>query len=108
MRLLAVIILASLMMLSSLPQHASAEATIHDCPSCAEMMTFAEHQMPAERHQSDEHCADMTTCATMAVLSGSEMVPNEDLLRPRPAWPAPRYGTAVNLSLKLPPPRALS
>lgn len=106
MRLLAIIVLTSLMMLTVLPQISAAEPATHDCAYCAEMMTFTDQQAPANHHQADATCADMVTCASHALLDTSQLFRDSELLPLDHAWPEPRNGTTISLSSDLPPPRA--
>ena len=105
MRLITIIILTGIMMLASLSQLAEARSGMHHCASCVEAVALADHQAPAPPHQTDATCADMATCTPLALLDNSPPLRSGDLLRPRHAWPEPRDGTTVRLSLNLPPPR---
>ena len=106
MRLIAVIFLTSLIMLAALSQMSAAGPAMHDCAACPEAMISADQQAPANHHQADALCADMATCASYALLETSQPLRDDDLPRLRHAWPEPRSGTTINLSLDLPPPRA--
>lgn len=105
MRLLAVIVLTSLMMLAAFPQKSAAGSATHDCASCPEMLISADQQALANQPQADAPCAEMSICASYALLDNRQPILDEDLLRFRCAWPEPRNGTAISLSLDLPPPR---
>ncbi len=105
MRLIAFIVLTSLMVLAFLPQIAGAGSAMHDCPSCAEAMTAPDHQRP-ERHRMGSPCADMALCAPVAILAENLPLREGGLVRPRHAWPEPRHGATISLSLDPPPPRA--
>ena len=106
MRLLAIIFLTSLMMMATLPQMSAAGAAMHDCAACPETTIHTDQQAPADQHQADVLCADMAICASYALLDTSQPLRDTDLPRLRHAWPEPRSGTTISLSLDLPPPRA--
>lgn len=105
MRLISVIFLTSLIMLAALPQMSAAGLAMHDCAACPETMISADQQAPAKHHQADAPCADMATCASYALINTSQPPRDDDLPRVRYAWPEPRSGMTISLSLDLPPPR---
>lgn len=106
MRLIAVIFLTSLLVLAALPQMSATGAEMHDCAACPETMLPADRQTSDNHHQVDAPCADMLTCASHALLDGSQPLHQSDLSPLRHAWPEPRSGMTIALSLDLPPPRA--
>ncbi|QQA41488.1 hypothetical protein [Pelagovum pacificum] len=106
MRLIAVIFLTSLLMLAASPQMSAAGAEMHDCTVCPETMVPADRQISDSHHQVEAPCADMVTCGSHALLDGSQPLHENDQLPLRHAWPEPRIGTTISLSLDLPPPRA--
>lgn len=105
MRLTAIIVLTSLMMLAALPQMSAAEPSMHDCAACPEVMIPTDQQAPANHHQADAPCADMATCVSHGLLCSTQPLLDDDLLRIRHSWPEPRNGATISLSLDLPPPR---
>jgi hypothetical protein len=106
MRLIAVIVLTSLMMLAAFPQMSAAGSAMHDCAACPETTIHTDQQAQADQHQADVPCADMAICASYALLDTSQPLRGTDLPRLRHAWPEPQSGTTISLSLDLPPPRA--
>ena len=106
MRLIAVIVLTSLMMLAAFPQMSAAGSAMHDCAACPETTIHIDQENPANQLQADVSCADMAICASYALLDTSQPFRDTDLPRLRHAWPEPRSGTTISLSLDLPPPRA--
>ncbi len=106
MRLLAVIVLTSLMMLAALPERSAAGRAMHDCAACPEGMFSTERQAPDHHQDADASCDDMATCASHALLDNTQPLRDDDLLQLRHAWPEPQNGTTISLSLDLPPPRA--
>lgn len=106
MRLLAIIVLTSLVMLAAFPQMSAAGPAMHECAACPEAIIDANQQAPAHRHQVDAPCSDMATCAGWALVDTSQPLNSANPPRLRHAWPEPRSGTTISLSLDLPPPRA--
>ena len=106
MRLIAIIVLTSLMMLAALPQMSAAGPAMHDCAVCPETMNPADRQAPGNHHQADAPCAEMATCASYALLDTSQPLRDDELPRLRHAWLEPQNGRTISLSLDLPPPRA--
>ena len=106
MRLLAIIFLTSLMMLSASPQMSAAGPVMHDCAACPETVIPTDQKTTANHHQANPLCADMATCASYALLDTNKPLRgDDDILRLRHAWPEPRNGMTISLSLDLPPPR---
>ena len=105
MRLVAVILLTSLIMLAALPRMSAAGTGMHDCAACPEAMVALDQQAPAHNH-NDAPCTNMATCASYALIDSAQPLRGIDLPRLSHLWPEPRHGTTVSLSLDLPPPRA--
>ena len=114
MRLIAIIVLTSLIALTVLPKAGMSGMTgmmtadaMHDCLFCPETGADTDgNQTPPQRQVVP--CADMALCAPAVILSEVSTTFARSVVRPRHVWPEPSAVTTVNLSLDLPPPRAWS
>ncbi|MBU2959174.1 hypothetical protein Q4511_14255 [Paracoccus sp. 1_MG-2023] len=104
MRLIAIIVLTSVMMLASLSHTVAAGTAMHDCPSCPESMMMPDHHAP-DRQPADALCMKMATCSAALFFVDIQPRRSGEPVHPQIAWPEPRQGGGIDLSLDLPPPR---